>query len=116
MQAREAAHGPVSELSVRDRGRPPLPPDDVMTKTIETIQALQLKGAPATAPVINAIVKGIVMTNDRTILVEHGGYQSLSYDWGRNVLCNMERKSRQQPKCLLPLDFCKRQNYVFKEK
>ena len=40
MQAREAAHGPVSELSVRDRGRPPLPPDDVMTKTIETIQAL----------------------------------------------------------------------------
>lgn len=51
-----------------------------------------LKGAPVTAAVINAIAKGIVMTNDRTIFVEHGGYLSLSYDWVRNVLYRMERE------------------------
>ena len=60
-----------------------------------TIQALRLKGAPVTVPVINAIAKRIVMANDRTILDEHAGYPSLSYDWGRNVLYSMERESRR---------------------
>ena len=54
------------------------------------IQALRLNGAPVTTPVINAILKGMVMAIDRTILVEHG--MSLSYDWVRNVLYSMERE------------------------
>ena len=66
-----------------------------MKKTIETIQALRLKGAPVTASVINAIAKGIVMANDRTKLVEHRVYLSLSYDWGRNVLYRMEREGKK---------------------
>ena len=57
------------------------------------IQALQLNGAPVTAPLINAIVKGIVIAIDRTILVEHG--MSLSYDWVRNVRYSMEREERK---------------------
>ena len=32
------------------------------------------------------------MANDRTILVQHGGYLSLTYDWGRNILYCMERR------------------------
>ena len=35
------------------------------------------------------------MANDRTILVEHGGYLSLSNDWGRNVLYRMEREGKK---------------------
>lgn len=66
-----------------------------MKKTIETIQALRLKGAPVTAAVINTIAKGIVMANDRTILVKHGGYLSLSHDWARNVLYRMETEGKQ---------------------
>ena len=66
-----------------------------MEKTIATIQALRLKGAPVTTAVINAIAKGIVMANDRSILVEHGGYLSLSYDWGRNILYQMEREGKK---------------------
>ena len=57
------------------------------------VQALPLNGAPVTAPVINAIVKGMVMAIDRTILVEHG--MSLSYDWARNVLYSMEREGKK---------------------
>ncbi|KAK2557492.1 Cilia- and flagella-associated protein 91 [Acropora cervicornis] len=76
-----------------------LPPDsDSSTEaniTIETIQALRLKGALVTAAVISAIAKGIVMANDRTILVEHGRYLSLTYDWGRNVLYCMDRKGKE---------------------
>ena len=44
---------------------------------------------------VNAIAKGIVMANDHTILVEHGGYLSLSYDWGRKVLYRMEREGKK---------------------
>ena len=66
-----------------------------MKKTIETVEALRLKVAPVTAPVINAIAKGIVMANDRTISVEHGGYLSLSYDWGRNVLYRMAKEGKK---------------------
>ena len=35
------------------------------------------------------------MANDRTILVEHRSYLSLSYDWGRNVLYRMEREGKK---------------------
>ena len=59
------------------------------------IQAPQLKGALVTASVINAIAKGIVMANDLTILIEHGGYLSLTYDWDRNVLFRMEREGKE---------------------
>ncbi|PFX11883.1 Pogo transposable element with KRAB domain [Stylophora pistillata] len=62
---------------------------------MQTIQALGLKGAPVTAAVINVFAKGIVMANDSTILVEHGGYLSLSYDWGRNVFYRMQREGKK---------------------
>ena len=49
-------------------------------------QSLLLKGALVNVNVINAVAKGIVMANDRTLLVEHGGYLSFSKQWGRNIL------------------------------
>ena len=45
IQAKQTTDGPVSEISFRKRGRPALLPEDLMKKTIETIQALRLKGA-----------------------------------------------------------------------
>ena len=95
IQAKQTAVGPVNEITFRKRGRPALLPDDLMKKTIETIQALRLKGAPVTAAVINAIAKGIFMENDRTMLAEHGGYLSLSHDWERDVLYRMEREGKK---------------------
>jgi len=43
IQAKQTAVGPVSETTFRNRGRPALLPDDLMKKTIETIQTLRLK-------------------------------------------------------------------------
>ena len=85
IQAKQTAVGPVNEITFRKRGRPALLPDDLMKKTIQMIQALRLNG----------IAKGIVIANDRTVSVEHGGYLSLSYDCGRNVLCRMERERKK---------------------
>ena len=62
IHAKQTTDGPVSEISFRKRGRPALLPEDLMKKTIETIQALRLKGAPVTAAVINAITKGMELS------------------------------------------------------
>ena len=42
-----------------------------MKKTIDTISALRLRGAPVISFLINAVAKGIVQANNRTLLVEN---------------------------------------------
>ena len=59
------------------------------------VEALRLKGAPVTASVINSIAKGVVIANDRSILIEHGGYLSFNSDWGKNVLYRMEKEGKK---------------------
>ena len=53
-------------IVMKSRGRPTLLPETLMKKTIDTISALRLRGAPVTSSVINAVAKGIVQANDRT--------------------------------------------------
>ena len=66
-----------------------------MDKVIEMVEALRLKGAPVTGEVINSVAKGIIVANDRSILLEHGGYLSLDITWGRNVLYRMEKEGKK---------------------
>ena len=70
-------------------------PDELMTKVISMVKALRLKGALVTAEVINSIDKGFVITNDRSLLIENGGYVSLSHLWGRNVLYRIEHEGKK---------------------
>ena len=66
-----------------------------MSKTIKTIKALRLRGAPVSENVINAIAKGIVVvTNDRCLLVENGGHLCLSKQWARNILNEIMRTEK----------------------
>ena len=57
-----------------------------MKKAIQITKALRIKGAPISYNVINAIAKGIVVANDRTMLVEHGGHLKFTDNWTQNVL------------------------------
>ena len=68
-----------SEVKTKKRGRPSLLPDELMTKVISMVKALHLKGAPVTAEVINSVAKGFIITSDRSLLIENGGYISLSH-------------------------------------
>ena len=52
-----------------------------MTKTISIIKAYA---------VINAIAKGVIISHDRCLLVEHGGHIELSDDWARKILYKMK--------------------------
>ena len=73
------------KLTREKRGRPRLLPEDLTTKTIETVQSLRLKGAPISLSIINTIAKGIVIANGRMLLVENGGHLSFSDSWARNI-------------------------------
>ena len=61
----------------------------LMKKTIDTISALRLRGTPVISSLINAVAKGIVQANGRTMLDENSGHLSLSNDWARKVLYRM---------------------------
>ena len=82
-------------MKSKKRGRPTLLPEELMDKTIKVIEALRLKGAPVTAQVINSVAKGIVEANDRSILIENGGYLTLNMQWGRNILYRMEKEGKK---------------------
>ena len=65
-----------------------------MTKVISMVEALCLKGALVTAEVINSVAKGFIITNNWSLLIENGGYISLSHQWDQNVY-RMEQKGKK---------------------
>ena len=66
-----------------------------MTKTIETMSVLRLRGAPVTSSVLIVIAKGIVQANGSSILLENGGHLSLNNDWERKCLYRMDNLGRK---------------------
>ena len=56
---------------------------------------IPLKGAPVTTQVNNSVARRIVEANDRSILIENGGYLTLNQQWGRNVLYRMEKEGKK---------------------
>ena len=73
-------------MKSRKRRRSKLLAEDITAKTIQTVKALRLKGAPASSAVINAIAKGGVMAEDRYLLTEYGGHLAYRDQWVRSVL------------------------------
>ena len=87
-------------IVMKSKGRPTLLPKTLTKKTIDSISALRLRGAPVTSSVINNVAKGIVQANDRTLLVENGGHLSLLNDWTRKVLYRMDTLGRKMTRCI----------------
>ena len=59
------------------------------------MQSLRLKGVSISSFIINAIAKGILNANDRTLLVENGGHLSFSDSLTRNICNEMERNGKK---------------------
>ena len=77
---RKSSDDDVSEMPTKKRGRPTKLPEELMTKTVSIIKALRLKSAPVSYAVTNAVAKGVIISHDRCLLVEHGGHIKLSDD------------------------------------
>ena len=65
---------------------------------LNIFKALRLKGAPISYNVINSIAKGIVVANDRTMLVEHGEQLKFTDNWAKNVLNEVQRSEKKMVK------------------
>ena len=70
-------------------------PKNLMKKVIETVTNLRLRGAPVSAAVIRAVARGVIIANDRSLLLENGGYIDLSTDWSLQVLYRFEKLGRK---------------------
>ena len=73
-EGKQKGADPSEGIVMKSRSRPTLLSETLLKKTIDSISALRLRGAPVTSSVINAVAKGIVQANDRTLLVENGGH------------------------------------------
>ena len=86
LEEKEATNKEVTVLKSRKRGQLKLLPEGIITKTIQIVKALRLKGAPVSSAVINAITKGVVMAEDRCLFTEYGGHLVFSNQWAKNIL------------------------------
>ena len=56
-----------------------------MAKTIQTVEAVRLNAAQVSSAVINAIVKGVAMAENRCLVLKYEGHLCFSYHWARNL-------------------------------
>ena len=91
LKQKESSGKEVTILKTKKRSRSKLLPEKIMKKAIQTIKTLRLKGAPISCNVINAIAKGIVVANNRIMLVEHGEHLKFTDNWARNVWNEVQR-------------------------
>ena len=94
-KSNEAANSDIKKTVKKKTSRPTLLPESLMKKVIETVANLRLRGAPVSSAVIRAVARGVIIANDRSLLLENGGYIDLSTDWLRQVLCRFETLGRK---------------------
>ena len=61
---------------------------------------MRLRGAPVSSAVIRDVARGVIIANDRSLLLENGGYIDLSTDWSRQVLYHFETLGRKMTSCM----------------
>ena len=70
----------------KKKGRPTLLPAEFTHKVVNLASALRLNGAPVSSSVICLIARGVILTNDRSLLLEKSRHIDLNIDWSRQVL------------------------------
>ena len=94
-KSNEAANSDIKKIVKKKASRLTLLPESLMKKVIETVANLRLSGAPVSSAVIRAVARGVIIANDRSLLLENGGYIDLSTDWSRQVLYRFETLGRK---------------------
>ena len=105
-------------MKSRKRRRSKLLAEDITAKTIQTVKALRLKGAPASSAVINAIAKGGVMAEGRYLLTKYGGHLAFRDQWVRSVWTEkkMVRRIATTPKVPVAPGLLKEEMFTFQRK
>ena len=98
---------PPTHLSHGLRGRPLLLQNGLDDKVLQYVTKLRAAGCPVNRTVLIAATKGIIMSQDPSLLSEHGGHISLSRRWAQSFLSRHNYVQRKVTKAArkLPPDF-----------
>ena len=91
----DKADDDVKEMVKKKTDRPTLPPATLMQKVIKLVSPLRLKGAQVPSFVICSVARGVILANDRSLLLENGGHIDLNIDWSLQVLCRFDAIGRK---------------------
>ena len=85
----------ISKLPQKKRGRSTLLPEEIDAKVIEMATSMRISGAVVNYNVLIAIARGLIIANDRTLLVENGGTIQLGWKWCTSVFKRMKWSKRK---------------------
>ncbi|CAC5395017.1 unnamed protein product [Mytilus coruscus] len=77
------------------RGRPLLLGQELDTKVQYLINELRSKGGNINTRIVKALAKGVVISQDRTLLRENGGGIDISRDWTLSIMKRMNLVKRR---------------------
>ena len=80
----------MKTLPAKKRGRPLMLGEDIDKQLQLYLQKVRDQGGVITASVVVAAARGILLSNDRSKLVEFGGHIELSRQWAYSVLARMK--------------------------
>ena len=85
----------VNEIGTKKQGRPRILPEELMKKSIDIIKALPLKATPVSYSVMAAVARGVVISHDRSLLVEDGGHLKFSDNWAKQILYKVMKNGKK---------------------
>ena len=85
----------ITTLPEKKRGRTTLLPEEIDAKVIEMAKTMRISGAVVNYNVLMAIARGLIIANDRTLLVENGGSIQLGSKWCTSVFKRMKWSKRK---------------------
>ena len=100
----------VKELPPKKRGRPVLLGECIDKQVQLYLKKIRNQGGVVTASVVVAAARGILMSTDRSKLIEFGGHIDLSRRWAYHLLGRMEfvrRKATTSKSRPAPTEFAK---------
>ena len=66
-----------------------------MQNVVDLVSALRVKGTPVSSSLICSVAKGVIVANDRSLLLENGGHIDVNIDWSRQVLYRFDTIGRK---------------------
>ena len=85
----------VKEIVKKKTGRPTLFLVELMQRLVDLVSASRLKGVPVSSSVIWSAARGVILADDRSVLLEIGGQINLNIDWSRQVLYRFDTIGRK---------------------
>lgn len=85
----------LTELNPKKRGRKVLLGDELDIKVQKLITSIRDAGGVINTAIVRAAAQGLVISQDRTLLVENGGHIDLSKTWAKSILKKMNMVKRK---------------------